>query len=259
MVVSLDEILGFIYVVSWSISMYTPVVTNWRLKSSSAISSDFVILNTVGYFYLTISLYLQLHSWMSPVKNYELNTITEDDISRPKVTDFDLIYTTHGLILNLVLLSQVRYPKLWRFNSEKHSRMKPSYKKFLISSLTVFVLITIHFYYDIQTYGWNNNDILSYCNKLFTLKLFMSLIKYIPQVKHNYERKTMKGFSIKGVLLDAVGGIASLLQLILELYYEDGFTFVIFITNFGKIGLGLVTLVFDFIFISQWSLYRKIK
>nr|CAI6414825.1 AAC_HP1_G0006800.mRNA.1.CDS.1 [Saccharomyces cerevisiae] len=55
--VSLDDILGIVYVTSWSISMYPPIITNWHHKSASAISMDFVMLNTAGYSYLVISIF----------------------------------------------------------------------------------------------------------------------------------------------------------------------------------------------------------
>ncbi|KTB15694.1 Cystine transporter [Nakaseomyces glabratus] len=85
----------------------------------------------------------------------------------------------------------------------------------------------------------------------------MSLIKYIPQVLHNFERKSMQGFAISGVFLDMTGGIASIVQLIFQILKESEINLSILISNFGKIGLAMVTLIFNTIFISQWLLYEK--
>ncbi|CCE64437.1 hypothetical protein TPHA_0H02330 [Tetrapisispora phaffii CBS 4417] len=256
---SLDELLGAIYVLVWSISMYTPIITNWRFKSSAAISVDFLMLNIVGYMLLTASMYLQLYSWL-PVSE-ELNKLDNinntEYIPRPKITEFDLFYTFHGFLLNIVLATQVYFPRLWKFRVEKTSEMKLLYSRILSATLILFSFATGHFIYYNDNNGWSNVRTLSYCNKLFALKLVMSLVKYLPQVKHNFERKSMKGFSISGTFLDAIGGIASLLQLCLQLYNDEGFSVKLMVTNFGKIGLGIITLIFDFIFLTQWNLYKE--
>lgn len=254
MSVTADHCLGFIYVISWSVSMYAPVITNWKYKSASAVSVDFVMLNIAGYMYLTCSMFLQLYAWL-PAATGSGGDLMSELVTKPKVSDFDLLYTSHGFILNLILSSQLYVPNLWRFKIEKRPHMKKNYERILYTSLVIFSLLVMEFMYYNENVGWNNNRTLSFCNKLFLMKISMSLLKYLPQVKHNYERKTLKGFSISGIFLDVIGGIASLLQLIIEINNDGDFSFIVFVTNFGKIGLGLVTLIFDFIFISQWSIY----
>lgn len=244
---AIEELLGLVYVVAWSISMYPPVWINYKQKSTKAVSVDFVMLNTAGYIYLQVYTILQLYCWQ-----------TEDLVPRPKVTQFDLWYSLHGSFLNFVLLSQIVFSRrLWKFyKSSTYRRMKTGYFRILMISLITFAALSVHFIYSNLYFGWDNTRTLAYCNNLFLLKISMSLIKYIPQVKHNYDRKSVKGFAIEGVLLDCIGGIASMLQLLLQLSRDGGFSIINFLTNFGKIGLALVTLVFNFIFISQWLIYK---
>lgn len=256
----IDNVLGLIYVCSWSVSMYPPVLTNWKKRSSTAISIDFVILNTAGYFYLLISLILQLYRWIpigEVIKNGDASA--EKLIIRPKVTTFDYWYCLHGFIMNWVLVSQVIYGHtLWGFKKDLHiRRMKPVYLKFLQLSIIVFIGLSAKFCYENVTNDWSNSRTLNYCNNLFLLKISMSLAKYFPQVKHNYERKSMNGFAIQSVFLDVTGGLAALSQLIYQLSEDKGFNYVSFTANFGKIGLALVTLIFNFTFISQWLLYGE--
>lgn len=247
----LDDLLGLIYVSAWSISMYPPIITNWRYKSSSAISFDFIALNTAGYFYLLTSIILQVYCW---VPTEESNT----DLLKPKITLFDLFYCANGFTMTLVLLTQVVWGReLWNFMKDQRRSMKRFFYRLLSLSIICYAIITVTFIFDTLQYGWNNSTTLSYCNKLFLMKISMSLVKYIPQVRHNYERKSMKGYAIQGVFLDTLGGVASLLQLIIQLQNDQGFNLMVFFTNFGKIGLGLVTLIFNFIFISQWMLYEN--
>ena len=65
-------------------------------------------------------------------------------------------------------------------------------------------------------------DFLTYASYI---KLFITLIKYIPQAYMNFVRKSTEGWSIGNVLLDFAGGIFSILQMILDAY------------NYGKINL----------------------
>ncbi|CCF59027.1 hypothetical protein KAFR_0F04320 [Kazachstania africana CBS 2517] len=250
--VSLDEVLGLVYVTAWSISMYVPLIANFKFRSTNALSIDFVILNTTGYFYLIYSVVLQVYYWQ---------TETTSLLERPQVTKFDLWYCLHGFIINLVLLSQIYYGKLlWNFEKNTKRRMKSIYQKVLIISVSVFIFLTARFYYFQSTNfnNWSNELLLNYCNCLFLLKMSMSLIKYLPQVKYNFERKSLKGFAVQGVILDVVGGMASLAQLIIQLNKSHGLNMHTVATNFGKIGVALVTLFFNAIFISQWLIYEKI-
>lgn len=276
----LDDFLGFIYVTAWSVSLYSPIWENFKYKSTKGMSMDFSVLNTMGYFYLLISMILQMFYWIPhdnnmhsngkfPFKPNMVNTdvkvskeIELNNLESPKITGFDLFYCLHGEIMNLVILSQLIWGKsLWKFHNDKKRRMKPLYFKIFLLSIFIFVVYTIQFLqssYFIE--GWNNRATLRYCNKLFMLKISMSLIKYIPQVKHNMERKSVKGFSIAGVILDITGGVAALLQLLLQLSREnDGeFTLMLIVLNFGKIGLSLVTIAFGFIFITQAIMYSNV-
>lgn len=252
-----EDLLGFIYVWAWSVSMYPPILTNWRQKSSTAVSRDFIMLNTTGYLYLLISLTLQLYLWI-PTPEPAATDGPKPADTRPKVTQFDFWYCLHGFVMNIVLVTQVIYGrKLWNFESDNHqNRMKPYYHKILVISLVLFVILTLRFTFQTSFYGWDNLGTLSYCNSLFALKIAMSLVKNIPQAFHNYERKSLKGFAIQSVLLDVTGGAASLLQLVLQISGEQAFDASTLAANFGKIGLALVTLLFNFIYISQWLIYR---
>ncbi|CAK9298820.1 unnamed protein product [Gordionus sp. m RMFG-2023] len=47
------------------------------------------------------------------------------------------------------------------------------------------------------------------------VKLFVTLIKYIPQAYLNYKRKSTVGWNIWGIILDSTGGIFSFAQMVL--------------------------------------------
>ncbi|CCK72065.1 cystinosin-like protein ERS1 KNAG_0I02800 [Huiozyma naganishii CBS 8797] len=250
-----DRVLGAVYVAAWSVSMYTPVVTNYAVRSSNGVSPDFVALNTAGYFYLVCSYLLQMFGWVPASEDSASSKLVA-----PNVSLFDLLYCTHGELLNVVLWTQVRFGKvLWGFQHDHSRRMKPVYYRIFALSVLVFVQLTAKFTYDCVQFGWDNHRTLRYCNRLFLLKICMSLIKYVPQVRHNHERRSVKGFSIPGVMLDIAGGVCSLLQLLLQLAGDGAFTWSLVKVNFGKIALSMVTLMFCLIFILQWVVYDKSK
>lgn len=109
--------------------------------------------------------------------------------------------------------------------------------------------------------------IISVSNHLSTLaliyyfsyvKLFITIVKYVPQAWMNYKRKSTEGWSIGNILLDFTGGVLSLVQMfLLSINYDDWGSI------FGsptKFGLGFFSVLFDILFIIQhYVLYRTPK
>ena len=50
---------------------------------------------------------------------------------------------------------------------------------------------------------------------LSSIKLLITLLKYVPQAYWNFKRKSTFGWSIGGSLFDLVGGVFSLVQMII--------------------------------------------
>lgn len=99
------------------------------------------------------------------------------------------------------------------------------------------------------------------CLKLYYVsgvKMLATLLKYCPQVYMNFKRKSTKGWSILNVLLDFAGGVCSISQLVLDAIISDNIEGII--GNLVKIVLGVITLVFDSVFIMQhYCLYTNSK
>ena len=58
-------------------------------------------------------------------------------------------------------------------------------------------------------------DFLYFCSYV---KLFITLIKYVPQAYMNYRRKSTMGWSIGNVLLDFTGRTLSIAQMFIQSY-----------------------------------------
>jgi cystinosin len=90
---------------------------------------------------------------------------------------------------------------------------------------------------------------LDYLYLLSYIKIFITFIKYVPQVVLNHQRNSTTGFSVWQILLDFTGGALSDLQLIfdcMELHDWSGLT-----GNLAKFFLGFVSIVFDTIILLQ--------
>jgi cystinosin len=90
------------------------------------------------------------------------------------------------------------------------------------------------------------------------VKLFITLIKYMPQVLTNYRNRSTHGWSISQIMLDFVGGILSIAQLGIDSYLQGDWSGVT--GNPVKLALGNVSIFFDVIFIVQhFCIYRGKK
>lgn len=97
-------------------------------------------------------------------------------------------------------------------------------------------------------------DVILY---LSYVKLAITLIKYVPQAYMNYKRKATTGWSIHNILLDFTGGSLSITQMFLLAYnYDD---WISIFGNFTKFGLGVISIGFDLLFVTQhYILYKQV-
>lgn len=126
-----------------------------------------------------------------------------------------------------------------------------------VSYLTSLVIFTIILFLTLTTILTSVGvmDILLLIYFYSYVKLFISCVKYIPQVWMNYRRKSTEGWSIGNILLDFTGGIFSFVQMVLlAINYND------WVSIFGsvtKLGLALLSMGFDLIFMLQhYKFYR---
>ena len=90
------------------------------------------------------------------------------------------------------------------------------------------------------------------------VKLVVTVVKYIPQAWANYQRKSTAGWSINQILLDVIGGVLSIAQLVIDSSLQSDWSGIT--GNPVKLGLGNVSIIFDIIFMVQhYILYKGNK
>ncbi|XP_045842297.1 cystinosin isoform X2 [Meles meles] len=235
---TINQVIGWIYFVAWSISFYPQVITNWRRKSVIGLSFDFVALNLTGF--VAYSVFNIGLLWVPSIK--EQFFLKYPNGVNP-VDSNDVFFSLHAVALTLVVMVQC-----FLYEQGNQHVSWPTIS-FLVLSW-VFVLITMI----LAAVG-----VITWLQFLFCfsyIKLAVTLVKYFPQAYMNFYYKSTEGWSIGNVLLDFTGGSFSLLQMFLQSYNNDQWTLI-----FGdptKFGLGIFSIFFDVVFfIQHFCLYRN--
>ena len=241
----LSHTLGWIYFIAWSVSFYGQVIENYRRHSVSGLNFDFEIYNLVGFTSYTI---------------YNIRGFLNDNLGTGVIEIQDIVFAVHALTLTLVTIIQILY------------YFDPKDKLQTVSHLTITIILVMIWgavlliivesgleYYDPHVkdnrkYIFNSLVYMGWC------KVFISLIKYIPQVISNYKRKSTIGWNIHNILLDFTGGAFSFGQNIID-SFRDEFS----VTsdgqpkglNIAKFALSFISMFFDIIFITQHYILYK--
>lgn len=234
----ISQVIGWIYFLAWSVSFYPQALENWRRKSVVGLNFDFLALNLTGF--IAYSVFNIGLFWIPYIKEEFLKR-NPNGIN--PVNANDVFFSLHAVLLCLVYISQAAVYE------RGGQRISWTALVLLVIGWT-FALISL-FLAVAKQITW-----LDYLYYFSYIKLAVTLIKYIPQAYMNYRRQSTEGWSIGNVLLDFTGGIFSILQMILQSYNNDEWKLV-----FGdptKFGLGLFSIVFDILFITQhYCLYRQ--
>uniref|UniRef100_A0ABM5ENJ0 Cystinosin isoform X1 n=2 Tax=Pogona vitticeps TaxID=103695 RepID=A0ABM5ENJ0_9SAUR len=233
-----DQVIGWIYFLAWSISFYPQVFENWKRKSVVGLSFDFLALNLTGF--IAYSIFNVGLFWIRPVKEQFLH-LYPNGVN--PVDSNDVFFSLHAIAVTLVTIGQCL---IYERGTQKVSATATG----LLIIAWIFVFITLA----VTVAGkmtW-----LQFLFYFSYLKLAVTLIKYFPQAYMNFSRKSTEGWSIGNVLLDFTGGAFSLIQMFLQSYNNDAWKLI-----FGdptKFGLGIFSIFFDIVFIVQhYCLYRS--
>ena len=233
----ISAIIGWAYFVSWTVSFYPQIAQNCFRKSTSGFSVDLILMNILGYSAYSafnVSLY-----WSSYIQD-EYFALHPGGINPVRIND--VVFAVHGMIISLIIMCQFLF----------YSRGIPVSPTtcILLTLLLLAVGITALLCFLSITSWLNCIYVLSY------VKLIVTVFKYIPQAWINFKTKSTAGFSIEGVWLDLLGGVLSILQMLILAYNFNDWLSIF--GDFVKFWLGALSIGFDLIFLSQhYVLYRS--
>ncbi|KJX96329.1 hypothetical protein TI39_contig671g00003 [Zymoseptoria brevis] len=217
---------GLSWLCGWgyfSLSYYPQPLLNFSRKSTEGLTFDYPVLNVLGSACYTTSSAALLFSPTVRAQYADRHSTSPE----PTVRFNDFCYAIHSFLLCAVVFSQF-WPGLWRWRDTcvssdrtgKREMSKVTAALVIGSGLAVFTSVT----FAVASPGlatknaadgmtWEWIDVIS---TISTLKLVITVFKYIPQIISNHLRRSTRGFTIIGVLLDAGGGILSLVQLVID-------------------------------------------
>ncbi|KAI1075859.1 PQ loop repeat-domain-containing protein [Whalleya microplaca] len=247
----LSVAFGWLYTLSWSLSFYPQPWLNIRRKSTSGTTVDFPFLNTLGflaYLIYTSALY------SSPVIRYQYALRNNDHT--PTVAFNDIVFAAHAFVICAVLTTQYFIPSAWGFDRAPGTR--PSQLIWGIATGSVFGVLAIIFVVlgtppdaDPKT-AWAWLDVIY---AISYVKLLITLVKYAPQLVHNWRNRSTKGWSIWQILLDFSGGILSIAQQGIDSWLQGDWSGIT--GNPVKFLLGNASMLYDLLFMGQhYVLFR---
>jgi hypothetical protein len=174
---------------------------------------DFPTINTLGFASYTISTAAFFYSPVIKRQYAYRHPLSPETTVRFN----DLVFAAHGFILCVITWSQF-FPAIWGLKvgpSQRASRFILGVFWGSIIGIAIVLLIIQRKGLD----GGNDPAGWAWIDAIYALgyvKIVATLVKYCPQVYLNYTRKSTVGWSIWQILLDFIGGILSLLQLVID-------------------------------------------
>ncbi|KAI8913556.1 PQ-loop-domain-containing protein, partial [Gorgonomyces haynaldii] len=230
-----SELLGWSYFLAWSFSFYPQVILNYKRKQVDGLSHEFVYLNVFGFlcytiynysFYFDTTIQQQYYDRFGSYNQVQLN---------------DLFFSVHAFVLSFISLVQ-----LFIYPRAKQSQ----FLRLTVGFIGLATLIGLILVYRSIIGQFLMLDVMYY---LSGVKMFITLVKYVPQVILNISRQSTVGWSIENILLDLTGGLLSLLQSVLDASNSGDWSGIT--GNPIKSGLGFVSMLFDVVFILQHYLF----
>ncbi|KAH7726961.1 Protein CTNS-1 a [Aphelenchoides avenae] len=234
----LVPIVGWLYFFAWSISFYPQIILNFQRKSVEGLNFDFLVLNIIGFACYTV---------YNAVQYFDVNVqelyLKAHPRSNSPVLINDLVFAAHALFACIVTGVQCFF---YERGNQRVSYICRGWSTVLVLFSIGSLIVSL---FDVINY-------LQFVTYLSYVKMAVTLSKYFPQAILNFRRKSTVGWSIGNVLLDFTGGLMDIIQMVLQASNTDDWS--AFIGNKVKFGLGLVSIIFDVVFVIQhYVLYRN--
>ncbi|KAL7497584.1 hypothetical protein ACHAWT_005788 [Skeletonema menzelii] len=242
----LSSIIGYTYFLSWSASFYPQIIMNYERKTTRGLSVDFCVLNVLGYCCYTV--YTTTFFWNQHIIDEYKHRFSSDEGESAEVTvqGNDVAFALHAVVMATVTLSQIGIYDTFT--------ARPPSKRVL-----VIILSTIAFCIGYVCFTWivkGSIDFLGFLYVQGTIKVGVTIGKYVPQALLNKARQSTVGWNVLNVILDLTGGVLSLVQLVGDCsnLRDWGGLF----GNPTKLFLSMITIAFDLVFLIQhYILYAE--
>jgi len=233
-----SSVIGWVYFAAWTISFYPQIWLNFRRKTVTGLSCDYLTFNIIGFScYSAFNIAFYFSSYIQ--HEYEEKNCGNKNLVQLN----DVFFALHAVVATLITIFQcLIYDR---------GGQRISYTCIILSSLMIISIVIVSIIAVVHVVQW-----IWFFYYLSYIKMAITLMKYIPQAFLNFKRKSTIGWNIWNVLLDFTGGLLSVAQLIFDGWRKDDWKGVI--GDPVKFGLGFTSMVFDIIFMIQhYGLYKS--
>jgi len=248
----LHDFLGWVYFLAWSLSFYPQLLLNVSRRTTVGLSSDYALYNLLGFTFYSI--YTLSLAYNQPIRDcYRANNGGHS----PAVSTQDVFFAAHALAFSALGLAQiVHYDGM----VGAAARQPISRTCFIVSSC-LCSFATFYLALILMTGGgvekpeqpekasYRYFDYFDYIYALSYCKVFITLIKYVPQFLSNRRRRSTTGWNVWNVILDITGGAFSVTQLLADCASLGDWTGLK--SDLSKFFLGAFSIMFDVAFLFQ--------
>lgn len=288
-----SSMIGYTYFIFWCFSFYPQIISNYMRKSTDGLSVDFSVINFLGY--ICYSIYTSLLYWNPDIKvmyqerhnkNIQYVNLEHDEELYQQdatitVQSNDVAFAFHAVVFSGIWLYQLYIYGSLRCKDGKLALSKTF--SVLIGAILSLVMVYCFLVWKVSKWNiipkddsWKNEadlfleqhdhavipswlmrhlNWLDFLYFLSFVKVFITLLKYIPQVLLNSRRRSCVGWNIWNVILDIAGAILSFIQLIGDAIDLEDYSSIT--GNMGKLGLSIISLGFDVIFLLQHYVWYR--
>jgi cystinosin len=188
---TLSNVIGYTYFLAWSSSFYPQIILNHQRKKTNGLSVDFCVLNVLGYVCYTV--YTTNFYWNQNVISAYKNRTSGGD-GAITVQGNDVAFSIHALVMACVTLFQVGL-------YDTFSARPPSRRTYVI----LYSVITFCLLYSLITWMCRGRfDLLGFLYVLGTIKVGVTIGKYVPQALLNRSRKSTVGWNVRARIVDGL-------------------------------------------------------
>ncbi|GAB9466719.1 hypothetical protein Gpo141_00004085 [Globisporangium polare] len=239
-----SSIIGWVYFSCWSVGFYPQLFSNYYRKSVSGLSLDSIVLSLLGFVCYAIFNCAFFYSERVQEQYMRLH-----DGHRSAVEVNDVFFSLNATVLVGTLLFQCAI-----YSNNGGENVSKATLTLTAAVLAVAALFAAAVVLTGNDDGANesSSSLFTTLNLLYYLsyvKLALTLVKYIPQVLLNYQRKSTAGWTIWGVYFDMIGGVLSIAQQVLDSAATHDWSAIT--GDPVKFSLALVTILMDIKFFLQ--------
>ena len=220
----ISQLMGYTQMIFWIIGLSSMLYEPMRVKSSSSLSKDFIFIQLIG---CTLLVFQDTWGFFSPKSSYAHEVHCSDIL-------LSFICVNSATMAEVLLHT---LPEDTKSINNKYTLMS-----IVPNSLSILLMIYMLFLKDLD----------SAAIMAGSLKGFLTMVAYIPQILLIFRNKSTKGYSMIYVSMDYLGCILAIAQIIID-YYNQGSEGVGFMQqlNWGKFSLNFFGIISDSVMLYQ--------